>query len=47
MTKDKGYAGKVSHQGAQAVKAPYSGGGQAKGGKVIRGEDLRTGKKDK
>ena len=46
MTKNKGYAGKVSRQGAQVVKAPYSG-GQAKGGKVTRGEDLRTGKKDK
>lgn len=47
MSKKSGYSGKVSHQGAQVVKAPYSGGGQAKGGKVIRGEDLRMGKKSK
>lgn len=39
-----GYAGKVSHQGAQVVKPVFSNGGKAKGGKVIRGEDLRTGK---
>lgn len=47
MAKSKGYEGKVSHQGSQVVKAPYSGGGQAKGGKVTKGEDLRTGNKGK
>lgn len=41
-----GYIGKVSHQGAQVVKAPQ-GGGKTKGGKVVRGEDLRSGKKEK
>ena len=45
MSKNSGYAGKVSHQGAQVVKAPYATGGAAKGGKVIKGEDLRNGKK--
>ena len=40
-----GYAGKVSHQGAQHVKAVYPAGGKAKGGKVVKGDDLRTGKK--
>jgi hypothetical protein len=47
MAKDNGYVGKVSHQGAQVVKGPYVNGGQAKGGNVIKGEDLRTGKKGK
>ena len=38
------YAGKISNKGPQVVKAPLSQGG-SKGGKVIRGADLRTGKK--
>lgn len=36
-----GYAGKVSHQGAQVIKAVYSNEGKAKGGKVVKGDDLR------
>lgn len=37
----KGYAGKISHDGAQVVKAPLSGG--TKGGKTVKksGDDLR------
>lgn len=42
-----GYVGKVSNSSAQVVKAPYSQGGKTKGGKVIRGEDLRNGRKGK
>lgn len=48
MSKGKsgnGYAGRVSHQGAQVVKPVFAGGGKAKGGKVIKGNDLRTGRK--
>lgn len=47
MSKGNGYAGKVSHQGTQMVKAPHSMGGKTKGGNAIKGEDLRTGKKGK
>lgn len=38
-----GYTGKIAHGGAQVVKAPYAAGGKAKGGKVVRGDDLRSG----
>lgn len=40
-----GYAGKVGHQGVQEIKAVYATGGKAKGGKVTKGDDLRTGKR--
>lgn len=44
MSKSNGYTGKVSHQGAQVVKAPYQDGGKTKGGNVIKGgDDLRNG----
>ncbi len=39
------YAGKVGHGSVQEVKAPFRAGGKVTGGKVIHGEDLRTGKK--
>ena len=45
MSKDNGYVGKVKNGGTQAVKAPYDGGGSAKGTTRITGNDLRTGKK--
>lgn len=38
-------AGKVGHGGAQEVKAPFRSSGKSTGGKVVRGDDLRTGKK--
>lgn len=41
------YAGKVSHQGAQTIKAPFPVGGKAKGGKVVKGDDLRTGRRSR
>lgn len=44
MEKQGSYAGKVTHSGAQVVKAPFTQGG-SKGGNVVRGEDLRNGKK--
>lgn len=43
-SKRSGYAGKISHRGVQVVKAPYPAKGQAKGGKVIKGDDLRAGR---
>ncbi len=40
-----GYAGKIQNAGAQKVNAPYpSGGGKGKS-TVVKGGDLRTGKK--
>ncbi len=43
MEKKCGYAGQISHTGAQVVKAPF---GNTKQGKatVKTGDDLRTGK---
>ena len=40
-----GYAGKVSNQGTQNVKAPFGGGSSGKGTQKITGSDLRTGRK--
>lgn len=37
----KGYIGKVSHKGAQVVKAPYTE-SAGKSSKVVKGEDLRA-----
>lgn len=42
-----GYKGKVSNSGAQRVQAPNASGGKPKGGKVMQGNDLRTGGKEK
>lgn len=39
----EGYAGKIKNTGVQFVEAPYPQKGTAKG-KVIKGNDLRTGK---
>lgn len=44
MSEPSKLAGKVSHHGAQEIKAPFGGGGKASKGKVTRGEDLRTGR---
>lgn len=43
MKKDT-YAGRVKNTGAQFVEAPFQT-EKKSAGKVIRGEDLRTGKK--
>ena len=40
----KGYIGRMSNAGAQVVKAPNQVQGKKGTGKVIRGNDLRTGK---
>lgn len=42
----KSYAGKIKNQGAQEVKAIYPA-EHKKGSKVVKGGDLRTGKKGK
>ena len=44
MEKRTGYAGRISHSGAQKVTAPMSGG--TKRGKTVKkqGDDLRNGK---
>lgn len=48
MKKESGYAGKISHSGAQVVKGPFASKGKGKsGGHVIRGTDLRAGKDGK
>lgn len=39
----RSYAGKLSNRGVQEVKAVFPQ-GKPKGGKVKRGEDLRSGK---
>ncbi len=39
-----GYAGKISNQGGQVVQPVYPQ-KSGKTGKVVRGEDLRTGRK--
>lgn len=44
MNGKRGYEGRISHSGAQEVKAPFSVGGKAKGGNVLRGDDLRAGR---
>ena len=41
----KGYAGRISNGGAQVVKAPNQVPGGRSSGKVIRGGDLRDGRK--
>ncbi len=43
MSESGSLAGKVSNHGAQVVKGPYSRSGKSAGGKVIRGDDLRSG----
>lgn len=40
-----GYVGKISHNGAQKVKAPLSGNVSKGKGSVKSGDDLRSGKK--
>lgn len=47
MNGKRGYEGRISHSGAQEVKAPFSTGGKAKGGNVLRADDLRVGRGDK
>lgn len=47
MDGKRGYEGRISHGGAQVVKAPFSSGGKAKGGNVLRGKDLRMGQGSK
>lgn len=45
--KAPGYAGRISHGGAQSVKAPFPA-GEKRGKKTVRtGEDLRSGKAGK
>lgn len=39
-----GYAGKIGHGGSQKVEAPLKDTTKNVGGKVIKGNDLRTGK---
>ena len=41
---DKSYAGKIAQTGSQVVKAPAQVAPRKGGGKVKKGEDLRTGK---
>ena len=43
MAKD--YAGRISNGGAQFVKAPGQAPSKKSGGKVVRGGDLRDGRK--
>ena len=40
---EKGYQGKITNSGAQAVKAPHSQEHTQKGTVIQRGTDLRTG----
>ena len=42
---EKTYAGRIGQTGSQAVKAPAQVAPKKSGGKVKKGEDLRTGKK--
>lgn len=41
-----GYAGKISHSGAQKVEAPVQTETKRGKGKTVRGGDLRTGNKN-
>ena len=41
---EKGYAGRIAQTGSQKVKAPGQIAPKKSGGKVKKGEDLRTGK---
>ena len=43
----KGYAGRISNGGAQVVKAPGQTASGKSSGKVVRGGDLRDGRKEK
>ncbi len=45
MAKD--YIGRIGSGGAQVVTAPYPPAAKQGGGKVVRGGDLRDGRKDK
>lgn len=40
----KGYIGRIGNSGAQIVQAPNAKQGKKGNGKVIKGNDLRTGK---
>ena len=42
---DKGYAGRIANAGAQEIKAPNQNKGKRGKSSVIRGQDLRSGKK--
>lgn len=41
---DKGYTGKIKNSGTQVVDAPHQNKGKGGQSKVIKGDDLRTGK---
>ncbi len=45
MAKD--YAGRIGSGGTQVVKAPYPPAAKKSGGKVVRGGDLRDGRKER
>lgn len=41
---EKGYIGRIKNSGTQVVNAPHQNKGKSGQGKVIKGNDLRTGK---
>ena len=43
----KNYAGRIGNTGAQFVRAPEQPGRKKSSGRIVRGEDLRTGRSRK